>query len=267
VIPAKAGAPIPLGDGFKDSTMISDLTAGLRYYRAGRLASRELPTVRAKVWKGFFLSLLLLLVVGGGIGTLLGLLIFAPMKVWLLGRLPEWATWVGATVAVLAGVSLAVVGLVSSLRFTVILLGFFFESAVADVVAHFRPDSSPGKGGPSIIWEISREVFYFIILVLLPLIPVAGAFIAMAFSSWLVGKGLHAPHKNVLMDRGLTRDPPSHVSCLSSGVAEILLILIPFVGWLILPWAMIHMVIGQTWIYEEAHSRPTAPSVETKGRL
>ena len=126
--------------------MISHLTAGIRYYRAGRIAARELPTVRSKIWKGFFLSLLLLLLVGSVIGGLLFFVIFAPMQTYISGRLPEWAAWIGGTVAALAGIALGVVGLVASLRFTVVILGFFFESAVGEIVQHFRPESKPGQG-------------------------------------------------------------------------------------------------------------------------
>lgn len=230
--------------------MSSNITAGLRYYRAGRTAARAMPRVRSKVHKGFLISLVVLALIATVLIGLIFTLIFAPMKIWLLGFLPGWASWVGGVLAGLVALTLGMIALALSLRFTVILLGFFFEGAVDLIVERFRPETENGKGGPPLLWEIMREVFYFILLLMLELIPIAGWILAAVFSSWLVGKGIHAPHKSVLMDRGLERSKPSHLACLSSGSAELLLILIPIVGWVLLPWVMIHMVIGQAWVYE-----------------
>lgn len=230
--------------------MTSSISAGLRYYRAGRVATQQLPRVRSKVKKGFLISLLVLFLIATGLVALIFTLIFAPMKLWLLEHLPGWAGWIGGIGAGFIAITLGIIALAMSLRFMVILLGFFFEGSVDLIVEHFRPETEPGKGGPPLLWEIGREVFYFVLLLLLELIPVAGWILAAIFSSWLVGKGIHAPHKAVLMDRGLERSKPSHLACLSSGSAELFLILLPVVGWILLPWFMIHMVIGQAWLYE-----------------
>jgi len=228
----------------------SNISAGLRYYRAGLAATQELPRVRSKVRKGFLISLLVLFLIATALIALIFLLIFAPMKVWLLGHLPGWAGWIGGIAAGLIAFTLGLIALTLSLRFTVILLGFFFEGSVDIIVEHFRPETEPGKGGPPLLWELLREVFYFGLLLILEFIPVTGWILAAFFSSWLVGKGIHAPHKAVLMDRGLERSKPSHLACLSSGSAELFLIFLPVVGWILLPWFMIHMVIGQAWLYE-----------------
>jgi len=238
--------------------MTSNLSAGFRYYNAGRIATREMPRVRSKVTKGFFISLLVLFLIASALVGLIFTLIFAPMKIWLLGHLPGWADWIGGVLAALVAVTLGLIALALSLRFTVILLGFFFEGSVHLIVERFRPETEPGQGGPPLLWEILREVFFFISLLLLELIPVAGWILAAVFSSWLVGKGIHAPHKAVLMDRGLDRSKPSHLACLSSGSAELFLILLPVVGWFLLPWFMIHMVIGQAWLYESERAAKLA---------
>ena len=236
--------------------MISNVTASFKFYRAGRKASAEIPGVRKKIRNGFLISLALLALLGVIVTALISTLLLVPMEMWLMTYLPNWADWLARGFALLLSATLGFVGLTLSLRFMVILLGFFYEGAVHHVVEHFRPETEPGQGGPSLILEIFREAVFFVLLIALQFIPVAGFFIVIAISSWLVGKGVHAPHKAVLMDRGLKRTAPNHLACLSSGSLEFVCLLLPIIGWVLLPWFMINMVVGQAWIYESERLKP-----------
>lgn len=231
--------------------MIHRVLSGLHFYQAGREAARELPGVRKKIGKGYLVSLLVFALVGIGITAFIALVLFYPMERWVTDFLPDWADWIARVTAFLFAATMGLVGLTLSLRFMVILLGFFFEGAVGVVVAHFRPETTPGKGGPSLLVEIVREIFFFVGLLAIEFIPVVGLFLVVVVSSWLVGKGVHAPHKAVLMDRGQDRTPPSNLDCISSGFSEFLFLLVPVIGWLCLPWVMINMVVGQAWLYEK----------------
>lgn len=236
------------------------IAAGLVYYRAGRKAYKAYPEVRSNILLSFLLSVLVFSAIVAGLLVVLLTGLLAPFEIWVNGYLPNWADWIIRVLVGLFAIVLVLIITFFSLRFTTILLGVFYERCVHPIVARFRPDSVPGHGGPSLIVEILREAGYLVLLLLLQFIPAIGWLLSLAFSLWLVGKGVVAPHKAVLKDRNLPRPAPGVIECISVGSAELALLAIPVIGWFLLPWVMIHMVVGQACRFEESLATQLDPA-------
>ncbi len=154
--------------------------------------------------------------------------------------------------------------LVLCLLFSFALMTMWLEGLVGRIVAHCRGNETPP--GPFSLGEwvtgLARSLRDSLRLILLALvalflgfIPVVGPVLVVLVDSYLLGWEIRAPYLTVreehgdehrALRRGLT------LWTVRTGFLPVLLAVIPFVGWLLLPALLIYMVAGTAWHGEQA---------------
>ncbi len=231
---------------------------------SGREALREVPGLRAFIFRGFLLNygvFAVCAVLGMGlIYTFVVEPIGAGLSAWSLGEGFLWETlafllqivlWI-AQLLLMAGT------LLLSFFLALVLMSFWFEALAGRIVAHCRQ----GAEGPPFslkAWaatllrslrESARLILLAVAALLLGFIPVVGPVLVVLVNAYLLGWEVRNPY---LLAREESGDDPAQLRrglklwTVRVGLLPVLLAMGPILGWALLPAAMIYLVAGFAW--------------------
>jgi len=237
----------------------------VRVLRAGLAAMRAVPGLRGYLLLGLLLNYAAAL--GAGLLTFYGLyaLIFRPLAQWVEGWTVGGGFWAGllggvfqfflffTQVALLGGCFL--VAFLLALN----LMSLWLDGVAERIVRHARGASAPAPGGGlglgRSVRDVGTQVTLGVAALVVALVPVAGPPLSVAIVAYLFGRELRAPYLAALEGRG--QHPASLRAGLlpwtiAQGALPVALGLLPVIGWLLLPLAMILAVAGIAWEGEQA---------------
>lgn len=234
----------------------------------GRRALKEVPGLRIFLLKGFIINYALFLTTA----VLAYYVIFYFFVQPYVARMDEWAQGEGflwemlqllLNVLVWITQMLLLAGtLMLSLLFSLALMSTWLEALAARIVAHCR-GQEPAGAFSLVEWVISlgaafRDSLGLIGMalgaLLLGFIPLVGPLLVIAVDSYLLGWEIRDPYLVVRQEAG---DPRKQLRkglvlwTARAGFIPVLLAMIPFLGWLLLPVVMIYMVAGFAWQCEQ----------------
>lgn len=243
---------------------------GLALLLAGREAFRQVPGLRGLMLKGFVLLYGVFVVVGavlmGGVYRFVVQPLSQGMAAYdvggnvfldLLVPIAAGLLWLGQALLLAATLLLSFV-------VSLALMSLWFEALAGRVVAHRRGGGLAEVPFSLAAWlrslgRVLRDNVLLMVLAVLSLllgfIPVAGPFLVFALASYLMGWEIREPYLAVRANagedlaqlrRGLTW------WTLRVGVPAVVLAMIPWVGWLLLPVLLIYQVAGVAWLSEGA---------------
>ncbi len=223
-------------------------------YRAGRSALNEVPNLRQSAFKGFLINLVIYFCLISLAGFTYYSLIHVPLSDWTARLDPGWiqtslsiGLWILLVIAVLIAALL-------SIRISLKFMGFWYSDLSAKVVQHMRgPIRMPSfmEELPFILRDVARETAISVGLIILGLVPLIGAPTVLLIGAWLQGRAIVLPYKEVLRGANLTITDESPTQKLLLGSGQILLALIPVIGWFLLPVVNLYQVLGYTWLKEQ----------------
>ena len=243
----------------------------IRLLRGGSMAFAQVPGLRRHLAVGFVLLYAVSLVVG--LLAVSGLYYFV-IEPWSAG-LAEWGAdgfwmgliaWFARVFLWIANVILLAATVILSLLISIAMMGVWFETTVARIISHHRTergDSAPfslsawiGTIGRSVADSIGL-VFIALLGLALGFIPVIGPVLVVVIHSYLLGREVRDPYLVVRSERGeeikQLRQGLTFWT-VRTGLLPFLLALIPVVGWIILPAAMMYLVAGFAWQGETARA-------------
>lgn len=222
-------------------------------YRAGRTALDQVPGLRRGAVKGFLINL----VIYFGLITLAGFtyysLIHTPLAAWI-ARLE--AGWIQTSLSIGLGILLVIAVLIAallSIRISLKFMGFWYSELSAKVVQHVRgPIRMPSfiEELPFVLRDVARETAMSLGLIILGLVPLVGAPTVLLIGAWLQGRAIIQPYKDVLRGANLNITDETGTQKLLLGSGQILLALMPVIGWFLLPVVNLYQVLGYTWLKE-----------------
>lgn len=240
-------------------------------FSSGGKAFKTVPGLKSFVFKGFLLNYLVFIIVATMGWFLLYNYVAAPLLEMYGdtgGAEGFWASLLATTISALIWVlNLLLMSAVIVFSFLVsfALMSLWYEALAGRIVAHFRGDAA----GPEIKFNLKRWVgnlgrslkdsMALILLSLFSLttgfIPVIGPVIMLAINSYLLGWEVRDPYLVVRQEMGEGRDALTkglRFWTMRVGLLPLVLALIPWVGWALLPFTMIYLVAGVSWVSEQA---------------
>lgn len=251
--------------------------AAMQIFLAGRTALSEVQGMNMLLVKGFVLLYGLSTVLAlGGVGILY-LKVVQPLAEYMTYWSAGQGLWMSLVASLLKAVlwigqfMLLVGSLLLSLRLALSLMGVWFELLVAHILRDFQfrrgeKLSSEETFSFSLWWTsvkrgVSSALLTFLVSVMalaLGFVPFVGPFITLLINAWLLGRDVREPYLTVLAAQGHDYHRMSRGQALWTlriGLMPVLVGMIPFVGWLMLPVVMIYLVAGVAWIGELNRSR------------
>lgn len=235
---------------------------------SGRRALREVPGLKLFLIKGFIINYVMFVVTA----ALANYVIYYYFVEPYVARMDEWASGDGFFWEMLGLVLNVVVWLTQllllagtimlSVLFSLAMMSTWLESLAARIMAHCRGNEPEGPFS-LVAWVISlgaalRDSLGLIGLalsaLLLGFIPFVGPLLVIVVDSYLLGWEVRDPY---LVARESAGDPRKQLRkglmfwTARAGLIPVLLAMIPFLGWLLLPMAMIYMVAGYAWQCEQ----------------
>ncbi len=238
---------------------------------SGRRALREVPGLRLFLLKGFLLNYGLFICLSAAAYYVIFLLLLEPY----LENLEQWISGEGILWQVLSVLLELVVWLTQllllaatmmlSLLFSLALMSMWFEALAARIVTHCRGGVAESRGRFSILSWLAgigralRESLFLIILasaaLLLGLVPVVGPLLVILVDGYLLGWEVRDPYlvaREALGDERRQLRKGLMLWTVQAGTLPVFLAMIPILGWLFLPMAMIYLVAGFAWQGERA---------------
>lgn len=224
----------------------------------GRKILSIIPGLRVEIWKAFTLNLFLTICVGA-VALFIGFkFLLIPMESYLLGKLPGWLDWTATTLKIGLGVILVFLSLFLAVFIPLNLMFIWYEKLVERVIIHI---GNPVEGPPiktnsiQTVVVIAREVLIFIGLFIIGFIPILGPPLVFILSSHVLGRATFDPYIAVMKQRGV----PMELSERKFGMTTIALgameaglpIYLPIIGLFLIPWVIVHLVLGLAYIYEK----------------
>ena len=232
---------------------------------AGREAFRVVPQLRGLLIKGFLLLYGLFALLGAGLLGLVYRFAVQPLSqgmaayradggffMDLLYPLLSGLVWLGQALLLAATLLLA-------FMLSLSLLSVWFEALAGRVAAHARGrpvDQIPFSLGLLLagVGRSLKDSGVMLALAVLALaagfIPLAGPFLAFALGSYMMGWEIREPYLAVRAAEG-ERYPALRKGLtwwtLRVGALPVLLAMVPWVGWMLLPFALVYMVAGVAW--------------------
>lgn len=231
-----------------------------QHYRNGRRALNEIKGLKQAVARGVVINLVIYFVLICALISGMYYWVHQPVENYLVQSVDAWygpvlrfALWAGL-------IGFVLVLLLVSLRVSLKFMGLWHEHLVERVVEHHRGSEDSRFSIKTMVADfartmvdVSKEIGLVLIIFVLGFIPLLGPIIVLAGTSWLLGRGLLDPYRSVCRARKepLEIEGDHRIVLVALGVSELLLAIIPLIGWLILPVAVTLQVIGLTWTLEE----------------
>lgn len=246
-------------------------TGVLSLLGAGRNAFREVPGLRAFLVKGFLINYCVFGLIAAAVMGLGYVFVVEPLSqeiaaigasegFWagLLHTLAVWAAWI-------TGIVLMAATLLISVVLSLILMSLWFEALAGRIITHWRGDAAGpeftmgywlrGVGRSLIdgLWLLMLSVFVLV----LGFVPVVGPLLVFVLSSYLLGREVRDPYLG--LRRELDKDDIPRAWRMvwwteRLGMIPFVLTVVPVVGWLLLPMALIYLVAGVAWESERLRS-------------
>jgi Sulfate transporter CysZ/Etoposide-induced protein 2.4 len=239
---------------------------------AGREAFRQVPGLRGLLVKGFLLLYAVFVVVSAVVLGVVYRFLVQPLShsighleatgnffLDLLLPLASGLLWLGELLLLAATLLL-------SLVLSLALMSLWFEALAGRVAAHARGGAGPEAPFSLAAWvrSLARSVRDNLVLlglallsVVLGFVPLAGPFLVFALASYLMGWEVREPYLAVRAARG--ESLPALRRGLTwwtvrVGSLAVLLALVPWLGWLLLPVLLIYQVAGVAWLSERGRA-------------
>ena len=227
----------------------------------GRKILSVIPGLRVEIWKAFALNLVLSVLVCA-VALFIGFeFLLNPMESYLIGKLPGWLDWSAVTLKYGLGFLLVVLSLFLAIFIPLNLMFIWYERLVERVVAHIGkpPEGPPIKTSFShTVFGILREVLIFMGLFAIGFLPIMGPPLVFIFSPHVLGRATFDPYIAGMKERGVhveLKERKFGMTTIALGAMEAgLPIYLPIIGFFLIPWAIIHLVIGLAYIYESERS-------------
>ncbi len=238
----------------------------------GRKLLGRIPGLRIKIWQAFGLNLVVFFVLFIG-GFLAGFhFLLEPMEESLREWLPGWLDWSATTLEY----GLMLILLLMSLFLAVLLplnLMFIWYENLVEKVMEFRgaPRVEPAIKTPLLVTirQTLREVIIIFGLFFLGFFPLIGPPLVFVFSSHMMGRATFEPYISVMRNRGIEVEIPERrfgLTSISIGALEAgLPFYIPVIGLFLIPWCVLHLVIGLAWLYESERMSRDGGSLPAPG--
>jgi hypothetical protein len=234
---------------------------------AGRAAFREVPGLRGLLLKGVVLLYGVFLAVGAVVLGLVYRFAIRPLSVQLssfdaggnvvmelLLPVATGLVWLGQALLLTATVLLSFV-------LSLALLSLWFEALTGRIVAHTRGGTAEAPfslraWAASLAQALRDSVLLLalaVVALLLGFVPLVGPFLAFALSCYVMGREVREPYLAVRAARGeALRDLRRGLWgwTLWVGVLPVVLALVPWLGWLLLPLVLTWQVAGVAWLSE-----------------
>ncbi len=251
-----------------DTTGAHKQTArGLHFFsilQGARAALKSIDGLRARMWQGFWVNFIVFLALTIAFNVALYIFVMDPLVAYIFGEDSAWHNF-GAVLGWLLQFVIAAVVAVIGLRFTIALTALWYEGLVTKIIAHFRdvPQmpfswSQTVKGIGSALLGAIRDIAIGVVLLAIGFISMVGTPLVLVAEAFLAGKGLVGTYTDTLKSNGLPLDAlrkPLKWLPLQVGALPMLLALIPFVGWVLMPIASLYLVIGLTWECEQLQQK------------
>ncbi len=228
----------------------------------GRRAFQEVKNLKTALWKTFLINYTLFVGIMILLNGIVYLYALRPLIDTVFGS-GEGGVAAAVGSVLLWGTQLVIAAIfaLAALRFSIVLMSMWHENLVGIVIRHFRslPDFSFSladwlKTLKQTLVIALKEMFVFLLLIILSFLPGIGLILVFLAGAYLIGKDIFTPYLNVLQEH---KEPVEELrkslrrSAFMLGAPQMLLALIPFVGWLLMPLMMIYQIIGLTYALEE----------------
>jgi len=227
----------------------------------GWCAFQEVKNLKTAIWKTFLINYTLFLGIMILLNGIVYLYALRPLVDTVFGSGEGGVAAVGNVLLWGTQLVIAAIFALAALRFSIVLMSMWHENLVGIVIRHFRalPNFSFSiadwlKTLKQTIVTALKEMFVFLLLIILGFLPGIGLILVFLAGAYLVGKDIFTPYLNVLQEH---KEPVKELrhslrrSAFILGASQMLLALIPFVGWLLMPLMMIYQMIGLTYAVEE----------------
>lgn len=242
------------------------LPGPLALVRAGREAFRTVPGLKLLLIKGFVLLYGLFVLIGAGAWAVVYRYVIRPQ----FERLDIYRTdggWLMDILVPVLDVLMQLVQLVMlagvmilALLVALAMMSVWFEAVVEKIVRHCRGQAG-GEAFSLRVWLGSilrslRESLWLLVValaaILLGFVPVAGPFLVLLLTGYLLGYEVRQPYLAVNAALGEASPLPRAKTLLTvrMGLLPVGVAIVPFVGWLALPVLVIVMVAGLAWVNE-----------------
>lgn len=245
---------------------------------AGREAFRQVPGLRGLLVKGFLLLYGVFAVLGAVLMGLVYRFAIEPLSHGLASAQASGNVFLdlllplASALVWLAELLLLAATLLVSFVLSLALLSVWFEALAARVAAHARggpPPEAPFRLGA---WVRSLggalvDNAWLLALALVSLglgfVPVAGPFLVFALASYVMGWEVREPYLAVRAAQG---EPLRHLRrrgtwwTVRIGTLPVLLAMVPWLGWVLLPVVLVVEVAGVAWLSERGPDRAASPA-------
>ena len=244
----------------------------LRLWKAGAVAARTIPGLTRVMIRNLLINLLIYFGIIVTVGLLFYFYILTPSINWFQNQSNTWISYGGTLLLWLVQIAMLMVMGFFSLRISMKFMEFWYGGMVARVVAHFRdlPEEKTSwrtriSEWASLIKDLAKEVAITLALLLLGLIPFLGAPLVFIIGAHLIGRSLKLPYLELVKSpKEIRRRRNLLLSTFAMGWAQMLLTLIPLLGWLIIPVSAIYQVTGFAYVQEEARKAKEKQMPEAK---
>lgn len=238
-------------------------------FMEGRNLVGRVPGLRAAIWKSFFINLFLFFALLAGIFYAGMEYLLDPMEAGLKDWLPGWLDWTAVTLRFALTLLLFLLSLFLAIFLPLNLMFLYYEKLVDKVLDFMgtpRQDHPIPTPLPHTILVGMREVLILLMLVFIGFFPIIGAPLVFVLSSHVMGRATFEPYIAVMKNRGYDLDIPEKkfgLTTIGIGALEAgLPFYFPVLGLFLIPWCVLHLVIGVAWVYESERRKSSCHSLQ-----
>lgn len=240
-----------------------------RVLKAGWEAISEVQGLKSAIVRAMALTYALFLLISLLLNGLLHYYVVLPLLAEYVGE--GWNFW--QTVAKIlvwwVQLMLAVVSTLLSLRLTLELMEEWHTALATRVVRHHR--NPPEVKSHPLDWfrliletagDLFRSLLYSLALVLIGLIPVLGGVLIVLAEANALGRKVMTPYAEALKELKLNNPKVGkhHLQRMRLCWISALLVWVPVLGWLLMPWVLLIQVVGyahyreRKWMQSPQHA-------------
>ncbi|CAM2010818.1 EI24 domain-containing protein [Acanthopleuribacter pedis] len=222
-------------------------------FQAGGTALQQVPGLKRAAAKGFVINLLIYFVLVTVASLAFYRLVHLPLAQWVTGLESDWlqlplhiGLWVLQITAFFVAALL-------SIRISLKFMGVWYADLAALVVGFHRGTiklPSFLEELPHTLREVGREILISMGLILIGFVPVLGPLTVFSIGAWLQGRSITQPYTDVIRGAKLGLHQETQAQKLFLGSGQMLLAIIPLIGWMLLPVVNLFQVLGYAWIKE-----------------